>query len=184
MSYEAEQTRRAGKRGADSPANKKKNDQPESRLQQAIVSILGIWADTHDAPHLNWVYHVPNGGKRSGPGRFILSAEGVRPGISDLVYPFPGPNGYNGAYQELKSPTGVLRPSQKEFLTFAHSQGGACSVAKTLIDALVFWRWYFGLRISDGTLYNQATLVSSGVALGDIEGAAVLWTPSGPEEVF
>lgn len=168
----------AEEKASRAPAKKArsaKRAHPESSLQKAVISALGVWADLHGDERIKWVFHPPNGGRRVGADRYLLTADGVRSGIPDLIYPFPGSvPGYCGAYQELKSPTGVLRPTQKQFMKFAIENGAATHVAKTLCDALVFWRWYMGLDIQDSVLYNLAQSIGADVAVGQV-GEVVLW---------
>lgn len=178
MSWADRQDKLGKRRGADGAPAGKQKDQPEARLQRAVYATLQMWADQYNNPNLKWVYHVPNGGHRTGAGRFMLSAEGVLPGVPDLVYPFAGAQeGYTGAYQELKSATGTLRQSQREFLAFARKNGAACNVSNTLLGALSFWRWYFGVNISDQVMENQAQTLASGVPVGEIQLPPRLWEP-------
>lgn len=182
MSSWEERQRRASRPGkprggAQEPSGGGKRDNPEGRLQKAVVAVLGAWSDLYGDDRLRWVFHPPNGGKRTGGDRYLLVADGVRSGVSDLVYPFPGSiTGFTAAFQELKSSTGRLSPSQAEFLKFAIGNGGACHVANTLLGALSFWRWYMGVPVSDQTIENQALMMSAGVPVGEVE-PVELWQP-------
>lgn len=52
----------------------------------------------------DYLLAIPNGGKRSGPREGMrLKAEGVKPGVSDLLLPLRR-GGYAGLWLELKAP--------------------------------------------------------------------------------
>lgn len=113
--------------------------------------IANAWAESGDpnafrnspkigVPELKWLHAIPNGGSRGDTEQSrkirgaTLKAEGVRDGVSDVFLPVPK-YPYHGLYIEMKTPTGTLRPSQKEFGTFAAAQGYAFSVERSWRDA-------------------------------------------------
>jgi len=91
-------------------------------------------------PALEWFHAVPNGGSRgdNAKSRAIrggqMKAEGVRDGVADCFLPvaiYP----HHGLYIEMKTPTGKIRPRQKEFRTFAVANGYAFSFERSWRDA-------------------------------------------------
>lgn len=69
-------------------------------------------------PELNYIYHVPNGGKRDGLTAGLMVAQGVKRGVFDVHY-----NGklagtsypWRGLAVEIKSKFGHLSPDQKRW---------------------------------------------------------------------
>jgi len=82
-------------------------------------------------PELRWLFAIPNGGGRSAIQGARLKAEGVKPGVSDLMLPVAR-KGYHGLFIEMKKakilPSSV-RPEQKEFLEFVLDNGYQGEVA-------------------------------------------------------
>jgi hypothetical protein len=59
---------------------------------------------------------IPNGGKRSGPREGArLKAEGVKPGVSDLLLPLRR-GGFAGLWLEMKAPGQRPNPRQRDWL--------------------------------------------------------------------
>lgn len=85
----------------------------EESLHKACVELLAWLSSRH--PILQWMLHVPNGGKRPKGEAGRLKAMGVRPGVPDLLLPIPSGN-WSGLAVELKSPTGRLSPAQAAWL--------------------------------------------------------------------
>ena len=99
-------------------------------------------------PELRWLHAVPNGGSRGDneKSRKIrggqMKAEGLRDGVADIFWPvprFPFP----GLYIEMKTPTGAIRPSQREFRTFVTSQGFAFSFERSWQSAAELIKFYY-----------------------------------------
>lgn len=95
------------------------------------------WAFGH--PILSkYYYHVPNEGKRPRLTGHLLTLKGLRKGVSDIVIAYPSPQGYHGAYLELKRPMfkdrvrNVLSVDQTEWID---------SVKKVGYYANVAWGW-------------------------------------------
>lgn len=95
---------------------------------------------TQGVAALRWLHAIPNGGSRGDTAKSrairgaTMKAEGVRDGVPDVFLPvavYP----YHGLYIEMKTTTGTLRPSQKEFRTFAAANGYAFSVERSWRDA-------------------------------------------------
>lgn len=73
-------------------------------------------------PELKLLHHIPNGGKRDAIEAKHLKAQGVKKGVPDLCLPVArGP--YHGAYIELKTQTGRVRPEQTWWLEELKAQG-------------------------------------------------------------
>jgi hypothetical protein len=122
-------------------------------------AIAWQWALSNDAqvflqskklgvPELHWIHAVPNGGSRGDDQKSrsirgaTMKAEGVREGVADIFFPvarYP----YHGLYIEMKTPTGQIRPKQKEFRTFALAQGYAFSFERDWKDAARLVQHYF-----------------------------------------
>lgn len=71
---------------------------------------------------LSLLFAVPNGGRRGKVEAAILSGEGVRPGVSDLVLAVPS-HPHSGLFMELKTDTGRPTESQKAFAEMVRAQG-------------------------------------------------------------
>ena len=72
----------------------------ESGHQEALFS----WAAyrTGLMPELQYMYHVPNGGKRDAATAVALKRQGVKAGVPDIMLP-AARAGYHGLYIELKA---------------------------------------------------------------------------------
>lgn len=106
----------------------------ESDEQRVIVQ----WCDAFKAryPELKLLYHVPNGGKRTAREAARFKAEGVKPGVPDLVLPVAR-NGYHGLYIELKRRKGgTVSDNQKEWIKALTEQGYRAVVCKGADEAI------------------------------------------------
>jgi hypothetical protein len=65
---------------------KRKYDNEESRLQQACVK----WFDLQYPELYRNLWAIPNGGNRNAVTGAIMKREGVRPGVSDLMFYYKG----------------------------------------------------------------------------------------------
>lgn len=96
-------------------------------------------------PDLEMLFAVPNGGFRSKTTGAILKAEGLRPGVSDLLLLAPrGP--YHGMCLELKR-VGGDGPSdaQEAFLMRAYRRGYYVAVAYGWVEAWAEICTYLGI---------------------------------------
>ena len=82
----------------------------EHREQAALITRVRL--SVRGYPVLELLFSVPNGGYRNAITAKILQAEGVRPGVPDLLLPVPRPP-YCGLAIEMKSARGRLGNSQK-----------------------------------------------------------------------
>jgi hypothetical protein len=65
---------------------------------------------------IDYLLAIPNGGKRASPREGArLKAEGVKPGVSDLLLPIRR-GGYAGLWLELKAPGKKPNPLQREWI--------------------------------------------------------------------
>lgn len=128
---------------------RKKRDNAEHRIQVAIVtwfrgSARGFGVD----PRL--LFAIPNGALYgTGIERVIrakmLKAEGVTPGVSDLFLAIPRSE-YCGAFIEVKTPDGAIRPEQKAFLELVGSGGYHTSLVRSVEDGITAITNYLRLR--------------------------------------
>lgn len=83
----------------------------ESGHQEALFS----WAAyrTEIMPELQYMYHVPNGGKRDKATAAVLKRQGVKAGVPDIMLP-AARAGYHGLYIELKAGENTTTKKQKE----------------------------------------------------------------------
>lgn len=105
--------------------------------EEDLQRLTAQWVEaaTLQYPQLRWLFHVPNGGKRSRGEAGKLKAMGVKKGVVDWLLPFPN-RGWAGLVIELKDSRGPLTPEQRDFLQEAHERGCVQGVARTL-DAFV-----------------------------------------------
>lgn len=84
----------------------------ESGHQEALFS----WAAyrTEIMPELQYMYHVPNGGKRDKATAAVLKRQGVKAGVPDIMLP-AARAGYHGLYIELKAGENTTTKKQKPF---------------------------------------------------------------------
>lgn len=122
-----------------------KRAEPERKIQTAIVKAL-----RQHCPH-PW-FAVPNGGARHIRVATKLKAEGVNPGVPDLVFVLPGGR---FAGLELKSEDGRLSAHQKAFRDAITVRQGWWNVAHSIDEA-------WGILAAWGCLPSECTATSSG----------------------
>jgi len=124
----------------------------EHSQQAALLSSLPrLW---EVAPELKWLFAIPNGGDRNLAVASMLKAEGVKPGVADLLLPVAR-KGYHGFFLEMKNAHGTQSKVQKEFETFVASQGylyGVFHHWRAAFDALV---WYLDIRVPSDILWYK-----------------------------
>ncbi len=116
--------------GGCSPS-RPRNKTPEEDLQRQCVQLAEnlVWAH----PLLNYLFHPANGGKRPKGEAGKLKALGVKPGVPDLILPFPSPSGrWPGMALELKSPEGRVSGSQNDWLYECQRHGWLTGTVRTL----------------------------------------------------
>ena len=101
----------------------------ERDVQRAIVDAL----EGPEWSHRVFVFHVPNGGARHVIEAVNLMRDGVRPGVADLPVMLPGGR---ICWLEVKSESGHLRQSQREFRDVCHALGHGYYVVRSVAEAL------------------------------------------------
>lgn len=92
----------------------------EHQEQVALFEWAALAVATH--PELRLLHAIPNGGARHPAVAAKLKAEGVKPGVPDVCLPVPRGR-WHGLYVEMKSQSGRLRDSQREFGELLSIQG-------------------------------------------------------------
>lgn len=104
---------------------KKKLNRGESKLQIECVK----WF-RYQYPNLI-LFHIPNGGRRDEITAQIMKAEGVLPGVSDLLLMEPR-NNFTGMFIEMKFDKNGLTQDQIKFFLAAEKRKYKCVVCKTV----------------------------------------------------
>ncbi len=99
----------------------KKNNIPTEHQEQAA---LIMWFQSAYPPAIkNRLFAVPNGTNKSRASASRHMAEGLRPGVPDLMLPIPA-SGYHGLFIEMKrAKGGKLSDAQRDWLEFLESKG-------------------------------------------------------------
>jgi hypothetical protein len=93
----------------------------------------------------DYLLAIPNGGKRSGPREGArLKAEGVKPGVSDLLLPLRR-NGRGGLWLEMKAPGKKPTPAQREWLDRMREAGYESAWADNWVAAATIVAAYIGV---------------------------------------
>ena len=116
-------------------------------LEHAEQVRLIAWVDTFFPDYGKFLYAVPNGGLRDPRVAIRLKAEGVRPGVPDLV--FAQARGvYHGLFIEMKRQAGGrLSTEQKEWRDRLLAQGYAWKLCEGEKAARCALEWYWGLSV-------------------------------------
>lgn len=90
--------------------------QPKVRLSEAqeqckLMAWAGHCLDAGIYPELEWLYAIPNGGKRDRAEAAHLKRQGVKPGVPDLCLPVPRGE-FHGLYIEMK--VGRNKPTENQ----------------------------------------------------------------------
>lgn len=72
-------------------------------------------AQSRKYPELEFLHHIPNGGKRDAREAARFKRMGVKSGVPDISLPVPRGK-YHGMYIEMKSPKGKLSDNQRLWL--------------------------------------------------------------------
>lgn len=98
----------------------KKNNIPTEHQEQAA---LIMWFQSAYPAIKNRLFAVPNGTNKSRASASRHMAEGLRPGVPDLMLPIPA-SGYHGLFIEMKrAKGGKLSDAQRDWLEFLESKG-------------------------------------------------------------
>ncbi|RAN36351.1 VRR-NUC domain-containing protein [Hyphomonas sp. GM-8P] len=98
--------------------------QPESALQKAVVEYLRLALTPHEAVF----WHTPNGGYRAPRTAARLKAEGVVPGVADIIIIWAG----RCIAIELKAKGGSQSAAQKAWADQFTTAGGAYAVCRSV----------------------------------------------------
>jgi hypothetical protein len=92
----------------------------ESGQQEALF----VWAayNTQRMPELEYMHHIPNGGKRDAKTAVALKRQGVKAGVPDICLPAPRGE-YHGLYIELKAGKNKTTEKQSRWLEYLHDHG-------------------------------------------------------------
>lgn len=97
----------------------------ESQEQQSLFQ----WATYHIQryPDLQWLHHIPNGGKRDAITAAKLKQEGVKAGVPDICLPVPKGK-YHGLYIELKAGKNRTTKNQEIWIKALRANGYCAEV--------------------------------------------------------
>lgn len=126
----------------------------ESGHQEALFS----WAayNMQRMPELEYMHHVPNGGKRDKATAIALKRQGVKAGVPDIHLPVPRGE-YHGLYIELKAGKNTTTAKQREWLEFLRQQGYYTAVC---------YGWQIAAELIEKYLLNTAELGEAGQIWG------------------
>jgi hypothetical protein len=94
-----------------------------------------------------YLFAIPNGGKRNILEASRLKKQGVKKGISDMFLPIPS-KGFHGLWIELKAKEGKATKEQVEWLDKMATQGYAAIICYGWQDASKAIQQYLG--VNDG----------------------------------
>lgn len=100
-----------------------------SEHMEAVALMRWVKGMEYDFPELALFFAVPNGGHRAKTTATRLKAEGVKPGVSDYLFPVARGE-YIGLAIELKTATGRASREQAAFLSALRQQGWRAEVAR------------------------------------------------------
>jgi hypothetical protein len=124
----------------------------EDDLQISCFQLIDLLRPQH--PILEWVIHVPNGGKRHRGTAGRLKAMGVKKGVSDVLLPLPY-NGWAGWAIELKVGKNRTTDEQDDWLEALAAAGYYTAVCYTLEQ--------FKLHL-ESFLHTRSTLLADDAA--------------------
>lgn len=110
-------------------------NEDEHKLQCACVQ----WFNLQHRDLRGLLFAVPNGGARSKATAGKLKAEGVVPGVADLILLVPRieegcKNMWHALCIEMKTVKGYQSPEQKEWQTIVEAQGYRYAVCRSFDD--------------------------------------------------
>lgn len=120
-----------------------KRESPEEDLQRMCVE----YAEAMSArrPLLKYLFHPANGGKRPRGEAGKLKALGVKPGVPDLLLPFPSPNKqWAGMALELKASNGRVTEDQNRWLSAYADNGWLTGLVWEFQDFTDYLEIFFG----------------------------------------
>lgn len=122
----------------------------ESRHQEALFS----WTEYQMGrmPELEYMYHIPNGGKRDAATATALKRQGVKAGVPDIHLPVARGE-YHGMYIELKAGRNTTTDNQKRWLEYLRQQGYFTAVC---------YGWQIAAELIETYLLHTAELGEAG----------------------
>lgn len=102
---------------------------------EQIIFMQWCRAHENEYPQLQWLHHIPNGGKRSSREAAKLKQMGVKAGVADISFPYPHGR-YIGMYMELKHGHNVPTPAQRDFLRQMQAAGHYCCICYSAAGAV------------------------------------------------
>ena len=90
----------------------------EHKYQKVVIA----WFDRQFKEHRGRLFAIPNGGHRHPAVAAKLRAEGVRPGVPDLMLPVAR-CGFHGLFIEMKADKGKVRGNQQDWHEYLDAQG-------------------------------------------------------------
>lgn len=129
----------------------------ESGNQEALFE----WAAYNMArfPELEYMYHVPNGGKRDKATAVALKRQGVKAGVPDIVLPVARGR-YHGLYIELKVGKNRTTDNQRRWLAFLRQQGYFTAVC---------YGWQAAAEVTEKYLLDASDLGQAGQTIGKLD---------------
>lgn len=122
----------------------------EATHQRALIQ----WAQLTRVPHNtdvepgavvgDYLFAIPNGGKRNAREAALMRAEGVKAGVSDLMLPLAR-RGWHGLWIELKAPGGSPTQAQREWAQRMDRAGYMTAVARGWHEARELIVAYLGI---------------------------------------
>lgn len=97
---------------------------------------------------LDLLFHVPNGGNRSGREGAMFKAMGVKAGVPDLCLPIPR-GGFNNLWIEMKVEDGRVSEAQEKWHSSLEQHGGYVVVAYGWKNAIAAICGYLGGEFPD-----------------------------------
>ena len=116
---------------------KRKPSHNTSPLERDEQTLLFEWAEYAECtyPELRYMYHIPNGGRRSNVEAHYLRLEGVKSGVPDICLPVPR-GGYGALYIEMKRRRGgTVSDAQKKWITGLNAIGNRAVVCRGFDEA-------------------------------------------------
>jgi hypothetical protein len=144
----------AGRRICREPQDDRNGQEAElSRNEEHYEQVAVIdWCfhNTYRYPELDLIFAVPNGamlgGGKVGAMRMkYLKAEGLRPGVCDLMLPVPR-GIYHGAFFEIKTLTGKVSENQEQFIKSVEELGYFAPVCWGADDAINNIQYYMEIK--------------------------------------
>ena len=117
----------------------------EHQIQSAYFELLK--RHVNQAPILQYIFAIPNGGLRDVKVAVKLKREGVKRGVPDVSIPIPRDH-WHGAYIEFKRPTGALSKDQERVIDFLRDRGYWVQVCHSVEAGWGFTIDYLGLKFT------------------------------------